>query len=319
MDEFELIQRYFTRSTDDDSVRQGVGDDGAVLRPEAGHDLVSVVDAMVADVHFPSTLAAADVGFRIVAVNLSDIAAMGAVPKWMLLSLTLPESDEAWLEAFSSGLFEASRDYAVTLVGGDTTRGSELVVSVHMLGSVPAEAALKRRGARPGDEVWITGSTGDAAAGLRLMARVPPGNADAEFLRRRFTRPDARVGFGTAIRGIASSAIDISDGLYADLGKLLRASSVGATLELDEIPISASLRHLFSGEALRLALTGGDDYELCFTVGADKARRLLRVAEESATPVTRIGVVTDVPGISCRSGNDIVSFDDSGFRHFGEV
>lgn len=318
MDEFDLIRRYFTRPPDDDAVLLGVGDDGALLRPEPGFDLICAVDTLVEDVHFPATLGASDVAYRSVAVNVSDIAAMGGQPKWMLLSLTLPESDASWLADFSRGLFEAARSYSTALVGGDTTRGRQLTISIHLLGVVPAGQALTRSGARCGDDIWITGSVGDAAAGLRLMSRQLPGNDDVVLLRQRFARPSVRVRLATAIGRVATAAIDVSDGLFADLGKLLDASAAGASLDLDRLPLSTSLRRLYSGDARDLALGGGDDYELCFTAAAEHAETIEAAAVDTATPVTKIGTVTASKRITCLAGGVPVEIADRGYRHFAE-
>ena len=234
MDEFELIRRYFLRQTESPQVVTGIGDDGAVLRPPAGKELVSVIDTLVAGTHFPKSLSAEDVGYRVVAVNLSDIAAMGATPRWMTLALTLVNAQPDWLERFAGGLHEAAAEWGVQLVGGDTTRGDNLVVSVQMTGDVEPGHAIHRSGARPGDTVFVTGNLGDAAAGLQQLS----GDARDAYLVSRFSRPTARVQAGIALAGSASAAIDISDGLVADLSKMLEASGVGAEIDIDQLPLS---------------------------------------------------------------------------------
>ena len=307
MDEFELIARYFSRPSDSPAVVLGVGDDGAVLRPFAGRDLVTVIDTMVAGTHFPASMRAEDIGYRAVAINLSDIAAMGAEPRWMTLALTLVDADPRWLEAFAGGLYEAAAEWGVALVGGDTTRGDQLVVSVQMEGDLEPGTAVYRSGAKPGDTVFLTGTVGDAAAGLSRFA----GSSRDDFLVRRFARPTARVGVGRALAGVAHAAIDVSDGLAGDLCKILEASGAGAELDLQRLPLSQELLAAAGRErALDYAMRGGDDYELCFTL------------PESALPaavandVTAIGRITSAPGLVCRDGETVVPFDDAGYRHF---
>lgn len=318
MDEFDLIHRFFAQEPYGDAVIEGIGDDGAVLRPRAGRDLVSVVDTSVATVHFPELLAPADVGFRAVAVNLSDIAAMGATPRWMLLALTLPESDVEWLSEFSAGLFEAAAEYEVDLVGGDTTSGDSLVISIHMLGDVHPEKVIRRDGATAGDQLWLSGSTGDAAAGLRLLEESDARNDNTEYLIRRFCRPRARIAVGQAIADFATAAIDVSDGLYADLEKMADSSGVAASLDLGLLPQSGALRELFQNDAQSLSLSGGDDYELCFSAPVGKTESVLRVAQETGVALTRIGEISQGSGIVCLLDGTTVPFDDSGYRHFPE-
>lgn len=303
VDEFELIRRFFSR--DAEAVNVGVGDDGAVLTPEPGLQQVQVIDTLVEGVHFPANVAAADVGYRAVAVNLSDIAAMGARPRWMTLALTLWDKDELWVEDFAAGLFAAADEYGVVLVGGDTTQGDSVVVSVNITAEVEKDAALLRSGARSGDTIFVTGTVGDAAAGLQLMQN----DEHDEFLAQRFLRPTARVATGRDLVGKAHAAIDISDGLIADLAKLLHASGAGAEIEVDNVPRSAALLNRFDADsALRFALTGGDDYELCFTAPAHAVAGL--------ADFTAIGTVTETSDLVCRRAGEIVEVDDSGYRHF---
>jgi thiamine-monophosphate kinase len=303
VDEFELIRRYFTRDTHAADVVVGIGDDGAVLSPEPGTEQVQVIDTMVEGVHFPSGMAAADIGYRVVAVNLSDLAAMGARPRWMTLALTLSGNDERWVDEFATGLFAAAGEHDVELVGGDTTSGEFVVATVHMTGVVEEGAALLRSGAQVGDTIFVTGTVGDAAAGLALLQR---GEQD-EFLQQRFLRPSARVAKGRELSGRASAAIDLSDGLVGDLRKLLDASGVGAEIDIGRIPMSEALRHRFDRDAAReFALTGGDDYELLFTGPAD-------IDVDDVTP---IGVVTAGTELLCRLNGELVEVDDAGYRHF---
>lgn len=307
VDEFALIQRYFVRKNEARGVITGIGDDGAVLRPEAGRELISVIDTLVAGVHFPAAIAAADLGYRVVAVNLSDIAAMGGRPLWMTLALTMPSANEDWVAEFASGLHQAAAEHDVALVGGDTTRGDAVVASVQITGDVAAGAAIHRSGARPGDTIFVTGSVGDAAAGLELLLADKPD----DFLTSRFLRPAARVSFGQALAGVASAAIDVSDGLLGDLHKLLTASGVAAEIDIERLPISDALSSHFDATAQRrFALLGGDDYELCFTASTDT----LPAAHDLR--VTAIGTITDGDKLICRDASGIVEFDHSGYRHF---
>ena len=307
MDEFELIEKYFVRRDEVGGVIHGIGDDGAVLQPDVDRELVTVIDTLVAGVHFPMATAAFDVGYRAVAVNLSDIAAMGARPRWMTLALTLPSANEDWLQHFAEGLREAAAQHGVGLVGGDTTSGDCLVVSVEIIGDVTAGAALLRSGANVGDTIYVTGSIGDAAAGLELINSGLPD----EYLSVRFLRPTARVAYGQSLVGHATAAIDISDGLFGDLQKLISSSNTGAEIDLQSLPLSAALQEHFDIAAQReFALAGGDDYELCFTA---KGRDL---PDADDLPVTAIGTITDGAGIVCRENGRVVPYDDSGYLHF---
>lgn len=307
VDEFELIERYFARQGEAQGVVIGVGDDGAVLQPEPGRELVTVVDALVGDIHFPSQIGAYHLGYRAVAVNLSDIAAMGARPRWMTLALTLTEARPDWLEQFAAGLFAAADEHDVALVGGDTTRGDIVVVSVQVTGDIEPGQALLRSGARAGETIYVTGTVGDAAGGLECIRS----GTTNEYLQQRFLLPAARVDCGRQLVGLASAAIDISDGLYGDLQKLLVASGVGADVDVDALPVSEALTHQFEdGKVRELVLGGGDDYELCFTSGEDLPARFGDVS------VTAIGTVNDTGKLTLRDASGIVPFADSGYRHF---
>lgn len=307
VDEFELIRRYFQRQTPSPEVITGVGDDGAVVRPPPGKELVTVIDTLVAGTHFPVALDAADVGYRVVAVNLSDMAAMGARPRWMTLALTLVDAEASWLERFADGLHEAASEWDVQLVGGDTTRGDNLVVSVQMTGDVEPGHAIHRSGARVGDTIYVTGTLGDAAAGLDRIATT----STDDYLVARFARPSARVATGLVLSGVANSAIDVSDGLVADLSKVLEASQVGADVDIDRLPLSRALLDAAGPEqALRLALGGGDDYELCFTMPASD------LPSDLPCEISAIGRITDSGRLVCLDQGVVVPFDDSGYRHF---
>ncbi len=305
MDEFELIRRFFDRKGEMPGVVVGVGDDGAVLAPDDAKQQVQVIDTLVESVHFPADTNPADIGYRAVAVNLSDIAAMGAEPRWMTLALTLVDSSENWIDSFASGLFEAAGQYDVALIGGDTTSGPVVTVTVTLTGDIEPGAALLRSGAKPGDAIFVTGTLGDAAAGLKLLQV----GASDDFLAQRFLRPTPRINTGRALVGTANAAIDISDGLAGDLAKLLNASDVGGEIDIDKLPLSESLREYFVAEERHhLALCGGDDYELCFTAPIES---VTDIAE-----ITCIGSVTKARGLRCKRDGDIVVVDNSGYRHF---
>lgn len=313
--EFELIERYLSRlGAQRDDVLLGVGDDAALLRPPAGLQLAMAADTIVEGVHFPPGLAAQDIGHRVLAVNLSDMAAMGAEPAWALLTLTLPAAEPGWLRGFASGLHELARRHGTALVGGDTTSGP-LTATVAIAGFVPPGQALRRAGARPGDEVWVSGTPGDAAAGLALLqGRLQAPESVAEPLLRRFARPEPRVALGLVLRGVATACIDVSDGLAGDLGKLCEASGVGAAVDSTRLPRSEALRAAADPEvARRFALGGGDDYELLFTLppGTDAAE----LERGAGLRLTRIGSIVAGYGVSVDGApaeRDVVH----GFDHF---
>jgi len=305
VDEFELIRRFFSRNRADAGLIIGIGDDGAVIAPDSALQQIHVIDTLVEGVHFPADTSPADIAYRAVAVNLSDVAAMGGRPRWMTLALTLSDANEAWLESFSRGLFEIADAHDVQLIGGDTTRGPVVTVTVTLTAEIEPGGALLRSRARVGDAIFVTGTVGDAAAGLELLQR---GDSD-QVLAQRFLRPTPRVALGRQLVGKANAAIDISDGLVGDLQKLLVASGVGGVLEIDAVPISDALQARFSTEEQEcFALTGGDDYELCFTANP--------VEVAGIKGITRIGTVTTETGLVCRRDGEIVDIADSGYRHF---
>ncbi len=314
--EFDLIRRYFTdRGTVRPDVVAGVGDDGAVLEVATGSQLVVVADTIVSGVHFLPDAAAADIAYRALAVNLSDLAAMGAKPAWATLALTMPQADESWVEEFAGAFDALARTHGVALVGGDTTRGP-LAVTVQAMGLVPAGMALRRAGARAGDLVYVTGWPGDAAAGLALLqGRLSGQGADRSWLVRRFLRPDPRVEMGLKLRGIASACIDVSDGLAADLGQLTTASGAGAVLRADALPLSRALYALAGEERAReFSLAGGDDYELLFTVPPARRAQLSALQWAGAPAVHCIGEIVAGRGVQVRLGTRELKV--RGFDHF---
>ncbi|HST45083.1 MAG TPA: thiamine-phosphate kinase [Luteimonas sp.] len=293
--EFDLIAAIRARAQPSRrDVVLGIGDDAALLQPAPGLQLAVAMDTLNAGVHFPVETAAADIGWKALAVNLSDLAAMGAAPAWCTLSLSLPDPTLSWLDGFLDGFLALAGEHGVALVGGDTTRGP-LSISVTVHGLVEPGRALRRRGAVPGDGVWVTGTLGDAAGAL---AQWRAGSPMAAPLRIRLDRPQPRVAVGRALQGLAHACIDVSDGLLADLGHLCSASGVGAEIDVDALPLSPSLRDAFDGDARRaLQASGGDDYELCFTVGADAGRALDEAAHAIGVAMTCIGRVVDAPGV----------------------
>ena len=293
--EFDLIDTYFSQRMEQrDDVELGIGDDGAVVTVDAGNQLVVVTDTMVAGVHFDQDTPARAIGHKVVAVNLSDLAAMGAEPTWISLALTLPSIDQDWLQGFTHGLREICEYYGCQLIGGDTTQGP-LTVTVTAHGVLPQGSAIKRTGAKPGDWLYVTGTLGDA--GLALAARQRRQQVSDAHYRRitdRLYFPSPRVALGQSLRGVASSAIDVSDGLLADLRHILKGSRVGAKISLDELPLSLALTEtLTQDQALAYALTSGDDYELCFTVPESQRGVFDTLVAHTASKPVCIGRITN--------------------------
>ncbi len=321
--EFSLIARYFDRvRSSRRDVETGIGDDCALLTVADKQLLAISTDTLVSGIHFLPDIDPRDLGYKALAVNLSDLAAMGADPCWLTLAITLPEVDESWLAAFSDSLFEQLDYYDMQLIGGDTTRGPlSMTLGIH--GMVPAGRALKRSGARPGDWIYVTGTPGDSAAGLAILQdRLKVPNArQAEYLVKRHLRPKPRVLQGQALRDLASSAIDLSDGLISDLGHILTASDCGARINLDALPYSEALRENVEPEqALRWALSGGEDYELCFTV-PELNRGALDVAIGNlGVPFTCIGQIGPASeGIQFLIEGTPVTVDLKGYDHFASL
>ncbi len=293
--EFELIQRYFldpqARRAARSGVVLGIGDDAAVLAVPPDAELVATVDTIVAGRHFPEGTSARSIGHRAMAVNLSDVAAMGATPAWATLALTLPEVDRKWLEEFSAGLLDLADAHGVTLVGGDTTRGP-LTVSVQLLGHLPRGTAMRRSGARAGDLLAVTGTLGDSGAGLKFAGAAPILDARAALRAfvERFDYPVPRVDFGLAARGIASAAMDLSDGLAGDLPKMAHASGLAATVFVERLPLSDSMRsEIPLQQAREWALGAGDDYELLLAVPPARHAELAAAADQLNLTLTIIG------------------------------
>jgi thiamine-monophosphate kinase len=322
VNEFELIARFFSRPPRAASVHLGVGDDAALLAPTPGCELAVSVDMLVGGRHFLADTDPENLGHKTLAVNLSDMAAMGATPKWALLAGALPDNDAVWLGAFARGFYAIADEYGVDLVGGDTTRGP-LNLCVTILGEVPEGAALTRGGARPGDDVYVSGTLGDSALALAaLTGRARLDAAELTAARARLERPAPRVALGRALRGVATAAIDVSDGLIGDLGHILERSQVGATVDLPAVPRPPALARLLDGPdrqmALECVLAGGDDYELCFTAQPAAAVRIAAVAAGTGLPLVRIGTITRDPALVVRdeAGTPLPALPRA-YDHFG--
>jgi thiamine-monophosphate kinase len=318
LSESEIITRYFRScGVQRRDVALGVGDDAALLECPPGWQLVATTDTLVAGVHFPPSMPAAAIGHRALAVNLSDLAAMGARPAWALLALTLPEADERWLVGFAAGLSALARAHEVALVGGDTTRGP-LTVTVQLLGHAPHGRALTRSGGRPGDLLFVSGSPGDAGAGLAIeqgRLSAPPGAAP--YLRERFLLPTPRVALGERLRDFARACIDVSDGLLGDAGKLAAASGTGLEISFEELPVSRPLIETLGADAAReLALTAGDDYELLFALDPARAAELERELPQAQWNYRQIGVLRAAPGAVVTRDGTVMDFSHSGYQHF---
>ncbi len=319
--EFSLIARYFTHQTRHTLL--GVGDDAALIRPRRGHVLAISADMLVEGRHFFKGADPEALGHKTLAVNLSDLAAMGATPRWATLGLALPKADDRWLTAFSRGFMRLARAHDVDLIGGDTTRGP-LNLCVQIMGEVPAAKALRRDGARPGDDVWVSGTLGDAALAVAARNRkIILQKQQLALASLRLDKPLPRVTLGAALRGVARSAIDISDGLLADLGHICERSKVAAVIEWDALPRSVLMRALRGHRLVQGALlAGGDDYELCFSAPAAKRAAVLRAGARTRTPVTRVGRIVRAPlGVTGvvvvdRAGMPM-PVTQRGFDHFG--
>lgn len=317
MREFDVIQRFFTRPTPGSVL--GVGDDAALLRVNDAMQLAVSSDMLVCGTHFFPDADPLLLGHKTLAVNLSDLAAMGALPRWAVLSLSLPQVDEAWLEKFSAGFFALADEHGVELVGGDTTRG-ELNLCVTIMGEVPQGKALRRDGAQLDDDIWVSGSLGNAALGLaHLQGKINLPDAGRADSLAALHQPRPRVALGLALRGIAHSAIDISDGLLADLGHILQRSQAGADIHFADIPSFSRGNHDDTHERLlaHCVLSGGDDYELCFTASARQRAAIAGIAAQLDLPLTRIGKI--VAGCECvvRDGQgNPINVEAEGYDHF---
>ncbi len=312
--EFEIIKKYFAvDSNQEKSLLIGNGDDAAAVLVEPGYALLTCVDTLVAGVHFPIDVPVESIGFKSLAVNISDIAAMGGEPKWATLALTIPDYDKGWLEKFSKGFFKLANKYGIKLIGGDTTRGS-LTVSVQLMGVVKSDKQLLRSGAKIGDKIFVTGTLGDGGVGLdSWQGRVELG-AQTEYFRGRLNFPEPQVGIGKQIRELASSAIDISDGLGSDLLHILKSSGVGARINEELIPTpNIDKKIQLPKELLDYALYSGDDYQLCFTSNPEHCADILALSDS----ITEIGeiITGEQLVISTKNGGEH-AVNAFGYNHF---
>jgi thiamine-monophosphate kinase len=319
--EFDLIQRYFTKPTH--QTQLGVGDDAALVKVSEGHELAISTDMLVAGTHFFHDATPYDIGWKALAVNVSDMAAMGAQPKWATLAIALPEVNESWLAEFSRGFFACAEQFNIDLIGGDTTRGS-LNISVTIMGEVPNNQALKRSGAQVDDDVWVSGYLGSAAAGLaHLQDKIKLENDALKASIHALCRPVPRVNLGLKLREIATSCIDISDGLLADLGHILKASNCGATIDLEKIPcIDYFKNDLQNPQFQEFLLAGGDDYELCFTAPKSKHNEINLLSKQLNLPLniiasTRMASSLNTGVLQACYKNKNLTLLKQGFDHFG--
>jgi thiamine-monophosphate kinase len=313
--EFEVIRRHFTRRASHTLL--SVGDDCALMQVAPDQTLAVSSDMLVAGRHFHAHHPAHALGVKCAAVNLSDLAAMGATPRWATLAICLPQFDEAWLASFADGFHQTLARFGADWVGGDLTTGPTLTFAVTVLGEVPLSQALRRDGAEAGDQIWVTGTLGDAALALSLGLDQNSTDADQHYLASRLLEPTPRVEMGQALRGHAHAAIDISDGLLGDLGHILEASQVGARLYWEKIPRSPALKAQGESPLLQQAvLCGGDDYELCFTAPAGEAAAILRAAKRCGVEVSCIGEITaELERSVCTAAGDKLPVQWRGFDH----
>jgi thiamine-monophosphate kinase len=321
--EKEIIARYFKRSSHHAAVIHGIGDDAAILSVPAGYQLVATMDTLNEHIHFLSETSAFDIGYKAAAVNLSDLAAMGAEPKWITLSLSLPKFDENWVAEFSRGLFTVLDQFNTDLIGGDLNKGP-LSITVQAEGFVPVGQALLRSGAQVDDIIYISGELGTAAVGLRVaQKKLTISERSAERALQALNQPQPQINLGLALRGIATSAIDLSDGLARDLTQICQASKVGAQLDSAKLPLDSDLlATVGQTKLIEFALTGGDDYQLCFTTPSSKTAEIAKIAQNLALTLTPIGVITRQPQIT----NSLITMlnfagiaepiTSSGFEHF---
>ncbi len=324
LSEFSLINQYFNSGySQRDDVSIGIGDDAAVTTVPAGMQLVSAVDTLVEGVHFPKQTSAFSIGYKSLAVNLSDLAAMGAQPAWAMLAITMPQADESWIKEFCEGFFQLAHLHNVQLIGGDTTQGP-LAITVQVMGFVPAGKAIPRSGAQPGDIVYVSGTLGDAAAALYIVENFTDEDKrkSAEAVNaivKKLEQPSPRVELGLKLREIATSAIDVSDGLVADLNHVLEASEAGAVLYREKIPVSDFVKAIdVSGQSFQWALHGGDDYELCFTAAESNRKAVAEITSLLNIVVTEIGAVEQQKKIRLRDKNVCTDLSPFGYEHFSK-
>ena len=313
--EFQLINQYFKQRGSHQGVTLGIGDDAALLNVPQGEMLVATTDTFISGRHFPENTHPFAIGHKALAVNLSDLAAMGATPRWVLLALSLPKAEPFFLQEFANGIFNLANQYNVALVGGDTTKGA-LSITITALGTVPVGQAIRRDSAKLGDGIYVSGTLGDAGLGLQLalnqyQEKQLSQNQQA-YCRARLDFPQPRIALGLALRGLASSCLDISDGLAQDLGHILQASHVGAELYLEQLPLSEGLLQLPLEQALSFALNAGDDYELCFTMPDAKVIDIVN----AGIPIKQIGRIVPELGLKAMYHGQVKQINKQGYQHF---
>lgn len=315
--EFELIKRYFYQSARAFGVQMGIGDDCALLQPPEGKVIAVSMDTLVGGIHFPRNADPELIAERALRVNLSDLAAMGAEPLWFTLGLTMPKVDERWMEGFARGLFAVADEHNIALVGGDTTRGP-LAITIQVHGAVESDYALMRANARVGDLVYVTGNVGDAAAALAVIRQeLTVGKSAFNYFMSHYYRPQPRIKEAKMLRGISQCAIDISDGLLADLGHICEESGVGARIDLERIPVSTALNKVAEAEQIAdWALAGGDDYQLCFTVAPDKLGQVQALIDSGKLHANAIGEIVKGSGVDVLLEGEVFEPKRRGYNHF---
>jgi len=309
MNEFELIQNYFNWPSTDPTIVLGVGDDAAIFNLDSGYQLVTSTDTLSEGVHFFKDDSPENIAYKSLAVNLSDIAAMGAIAKYFTLAITLPKLDKIWLKKFSESLKETSIKYNISLIGGDTTRGS-LNITINMIGIVEKSKAITRSGANIGDNIYVSGEIGDAALCLK---KINEGEKPQKSEMVKLNRPIPRLDLGYALNGLASSCIDISDGLKQDLSHIIKASKVGAIIDVQKLPLSQSVfKYIEGNNDWSVPLCGGDDYELCFTAPKNFDLEIINITKICKIRITKIGTISDQKGLR------IKGYDGKGksYQHF---
>ncbi len=321
--EFNLIEQFFTHATAQrDDVVLGIGDDAAIVNVPSGYSLAISVDTLISEVHFPKETPPQAIGYKSLAVNLSDMAGMGAKPVWATLALTLPNNDSLWLTEFSQGFSELAHQFGVQLIGGDTTQGSTLSITVQIFGLIKKDQGYLRSAAQVGDLIYVTGTLGDAGLALKhWQENLKPTTDESQFLRKQLDYPEPRVTEALALQGLVHAAIDISDGLVADLSHILDRSQVGATLHTDKLPLSLPFKSLVSKtDDLMLPLTAGDDYELILTIPQIHQNRVQQIMRSFECDLTCIGAIEKQLSLRCLDGNKkIINIKQHGFDHFNET
>jgi len=319
--EFDLIKKYLEpRAGNRKDVVLGIGDDAAIVNVPPQHQVVLSIDTLISGVHFPEKTLPEDIGYKSLAVSLSDIAAMGAEPTWVMVTLTMPDANEAWLQSFCEGFFELLNEYSLQLIGGDTTQGP-LTISTQVCGLLPEGEGLRRNTARPGDIIYVTGNLGDAGLALAYINdKLDIPNQYRNEILKKLNRPTPRIKEAIALRQVASAAIDISDGLAADLGHILEQSKVGASIQVAGLTIANALKcGCTQEEAWQLALTSGDDYELCFTVPPEKEKDMHTIFESLNCDAHQIGVIETDPGLRVYDKEEQqMDISTNGYQHFQE-